>query len=362
MSDQREGLESREVPSLIQKQIDVFRRGNIHAVEAGQFNPSGTLEKLKTQTGSKAIGIDIGGDKALAQLFTVQPDGSLKPDESYSDIRKDSEGAGYVDSMEQTAQFAANNNLPVGISIGIPLDGTKPRDSRKLPTLLGDLSSKYSGNFAELFPGKLACLNDGPAGLMSGAIQANIEASAPVTNVIYVINGGGIGASVLKDGAMTATEAGHSLIIPELKRYDDDRQCGVFGATDLCIEQAASNKQGIEQIWRYKTGESISALEIERQFTENRPDGELSLELYDYSAFVVSHLVKGLANAFDIELSDPSTVIVGHGGAFKFPGYGERVVQILEKNLGQKPALIMTKDYSQNACAEGAAIAALTLR
>ncbi len=49
-----------------------------------------------------------------------------------------------------------------------------------------------------------------------------------------------------------------------------------------------------------------------------------------------------------------------HGGAFKFPAYGERIQQILSGNSETKPNIIMTKDFGNaesNACLDGVAIA-----
>lgn len=349
-----------EIPDLNQEQIAEFRRENLRSIEVGGFDPASALSSLISRPGLRAIGIDIGGDKSLTQLFSVSRDGNLQPDDSFKDLQKDNRGEGYVVSMEKTAEFAAKNKLPIGISMGIPLDGTKPKDPKKLPVMVDDLDNLHGGDFAKLFAdNKLKILNDGPAGLVSGAIRANISNPGPITNVIFAINGGGIGAAVLKDSRIYSSEPGHIRLIDELDRYPDERQCGVFGATYKCVEQAASNKNGIEPIWEAKTGEALSALEIERKFTGQTAEGKLSLELYSYSALIEAHVIKGVAQAFKIDLSSPETAVVGHGGTFKFPGYGARVAQILAKN-GDTIQLMLTKDYSHNACAEGAAIAALT--
>ena len=86
-------------------------------------------------------------------------------------------------------------------------------------------------------------------------------------------------------------------------------------------------------------------------------------ELYEHSALVVAHVVQGVANVLNIDLADSTSAIVAHGGAFKFPSYGERVAQILSHHNEHDVQLIMTKDFtdpSTNACLNGAAIAALT--
>ena len=86
---------------------------------------------------------------------------------------------------------------------------------------------------------------------------------------------------------------------------------------------------------------------------------ELAGELYENSALLAAHAIKGLANVFRLDLTDPSTVVIGHGGGFKFRDYGRRIVQILERSEGVSPNFFMTHEYSPNACADGAGKAAI---
>ncbi len=138
------------------------------------------------------------------------------------------------------------------------------------------------------------------------------------------------------------------------------RECGVFGATHVCFELIASNKKGIEVIWQRETGVPLGAIEIEKRFTQNGTDGNVSLELYDYSAMMMAHLSLGMANAFDIDLSSPSSAIIGHGGAFKFPDYGHRMQQIIDQGTSPMTTnLLLTNSYSKNACLDGAALFAV---
>ncbi len=72
-------------------------------------------------------------------------------------------------------------------------------------------------------------------------------------------------------------------------------------------------------------------------------------------------MIVGTAVALDIDLSNEATVIVCHGGAFKFPNYGVRIQQIIEKHIRSTTNLIMTHNYGSNdtnACLDGAALAA----
>jgi hypothetical protein len=73
-------------------------------------------------------------------------------------------------------------------------------------------------------------------------------------------------------------------------------------------------------------------------------------------------MIAGLAKAYAVDLKSSSTAVVAHGGAFKFPHYGERIRQILATHIGGEPQLLLAKDYvteGSNACLDGAAIAAL---
>ncbi len=85
----------------------------------------------------------------------------------------------------------------------------------------------------------------------------------------------------------------------------------------------------------------------------------LAAELYDNSAIVVAHAVKGIADALKLFRKPNDTVLVYHGGIFNVSGYSQRVQQILQKDLGYSPAMVLTRNFSQNACLEGAALAAL---
>lgn len=85
----------------------------------------------------------------------------------------------------------------------------------------------------------------------------------------------------------------------------------------------------------------------------------LAADLYDNSALIVAHAIRGMINVFQLLKGGGDTVLIGHGGIFNVNGYGERIEQILQKDLGVNPSLLLTKDFSVNACLDGAALAAL---
>jgi predicted NBD/HSP70 family sugar kinase len=245
----------------------------------------------------------------------------------------------------------------VGVSYGDVLNGTKPASDRKLPLLFRGLSEKYSGDFKVLFPTLKAILNDAPAGLISGAIESNRAFGAK--NILFAINGSGLNVAACVSGQIFGSESGHVKSAEQLNRFDQTEPCGVNGATYVCIQSLGSNKYGIESQWLARTTEPLPAKEIENRY---KAGDKFAGELYEHSAFVVAHMIAGSSNVFGLNLADNDAALVCHGGAFRFPGYGERVTQILNKHYGSSVKTVLTKDYvkSANACLEGAAIAALT--
>lgn len=320
------------------------------------FNSREAVEAIKASEGAHVIGADFGGDKGISQLFKVS-NGIFAVDPAFKEYAQGNGGESYAEILRKTEEFAANHNIPVGISWGAPLDGTKPLFHPKVDVFLSELKDKYSGDFKKIMPHLGIVMNDGPAGLVSGAVEAYRTFGAE--NVLFPINGGGLGMAVLKDGIIYSAEAGHVKAIDALNKYNQTTACGVFGAQYTCVEMLGANKAGIEVQWQARTGSYMRARDIEDRYKNG---DEFAGELYDNSALIEAHLIAGVAQAFDIDLFDSKTAIVGHGGAFKFPAYGDRVVQILSKDKEDSPQFIMTKDFGNpdtNACLDGAAIAAL---
>lgn len=343
------------IPVLLEPQINKFTLDSIHAEQLISFNVNSAAEELKQHVGKRIIGADFGGDKGVAKLFDVVSDG-MAIDPEFSQYVQGNGGEGYLECLEEIAEFATANGLPVGISWGSPLEGTRPLAHPKIHEFSHALNRKYNGNLSDLFPTLGACINDGPAGLVSAAIHANTVGT--VETVLLPINGGGLGMAVLKDKYVYSTEAGHVEAIPELNTYNQANQCGVFGQQFTCIETLGANKAGIEAQWALRRPH-LRAIEIEQEYLKG---DEYALELYDHSAWVVAHMVVGTASALDIDLTIPTVAVMGHGGGFKFPDYGNRVRQIIENYLKLPVRLHLTHEFSEagsNACIEGAAIAAL---
>lgn len=345
-----------EVPNLNNDQLSKFNMDTMHVHEVMRFDPEEALQILQSNEGEQVIGADFGGDKGVSQLFDIK-DSGVVTNSQFREYKQGTGGEGYADVLRSTESYALNNNLPIGISWGTPVKGTKPMYHPKVDIFLTELESNYDGDFAKLAPHLTSVINDGPAGLISGAVEVFKKFGAK--NVIFPINGGGLGMAVLKDGVLYATEAGHVEADPDLNPYNRTGECGVFEQKHVCLEMLGANKAGIEVIWEKLTGTPTSAREIEKLYLEGNDQAG---NLYDSSALVVAHMIAGTAKAFGLDLFSPDVAIVGHGGGFKFPYYGERIMQILNDDKNVAVQLIMTKDFGDkesNACLDGAAINAI---
>lgn len=344
------------VPSLLRSQLNKFNVETTRTHKLFEFDPESATDVLKDIENKRVIGIDLGGNKAVTILYRVE-NGALVIDDSFSEYAEGDDGKGFLPSFERVSEFTSKNNIPVGISYGAPINGSKPRvDWPKFKIFLDEFNRAYQADFANLFPTIGKVLNDAPAGLISGATQAHRTLGS--TEILYVINGSGMNTAALKDGRIHESESGHVESVQELNVFNQTEPCKVDDATYVCLESLGANKFGIESQWELKTNEHLTAKEIEDRY---KAGDRLAAELYDHSALVVAHMIQGSANVFGINLATADAAVVAHGGAFRFPGYKDRIRQILEKHTQAKIQLFRTEDYSQNACAEGASIAALVL-
>ena len=349
-------LTDRPVPPLITDQVALFSKESIHSVSVMPFDVATAHSKLKAHEGLLVLGGDFGGDKGIIRLFKVV-EGKLVIQTDYSDDIQGNDGEGYLDTLVRAAAYAEGNQIPFGISWGGPLDGTKPLFHPKAKEFLRELREQYSGDFAAISSSITSCLNDGPAGAISGAVEAYQQFKAK--NTLFIINGGGLGSSAITDGQLYSEEAGHVPASAALNTYHQQTECGVYNATYTCIERIGANKAGIETQWEANTNSYLRARDIEDRY---KAGDTFAGDLYEHSAWVVAHMVLGLAHAYSLDLASPNTAIVAHGGAFKFPHYGERIAQMLVTYIGARPQLLLAKDYvadGSNACLDGAAIAAL---
>ena len=346
-------LTSRPIPKLFQEQLDKFSKESTRARPVEKFDPNSTIEKLKNLESEKVIAIDIGGNKIESAVFEVKKN-DLEQDKTKSQTFHSSLGKDYLEFMEKISGSADLSNTPIGISFAGPLEATKPIEGPNIPMLMSELKNKYRGDFAQLFPTLKAVVNDAVAGIIAGSMYAQ-KAKPKSSNIIFIINGSGIGGSVLKGGEIFSAEPGHVDIIPKLNQYHQTDPCQFTG--NVCIENVAAGRAGIEDIWEKQTGKNQEGPEIANEMENGN---ELAIALYDNSALLTAHAAIGLAKSFDLLKTPQDTTAVFHGGVLLVPGYATRVKQIMQKYLGFEPQFLVTSDFSPNACLDGAAIAALS--
>jgi predicted outer membrane repeat protein len=340
-----------ELPDLLPEQVGRFTFDTLKAKAARHFDPRAALHALRTHANKPVVAIDIGGDKAIVALYGSWDGHFVRRTNAF--VRRGDGGSGYVDLLEQIAKQADWEGLSVGISYAGPTDGTRIVGGPNLPAFLAEFHHRYDGDFGNLFP-SVAVANDAEAGIMAGALEAAKRYPA-TRNVLYVINGSGLGGAVLTQNTIFAAEPGHIEVEDRLNPFRQQKACGILGATHVCLEAVGASKAGIEDIWFQKKGERCSGKEIAAQCAAGDP---LALHLYDNSALVTAHAVIGMGEALNLADNLDDTVVVAHGGIFQVRGYCERVRSILEKGLFCTPELIFTKDFSDNTCLDGGAIAA----
>lgn len=348
-------LLSRPIPDLIPEQVACFTLDSLRARPVRNFNPLAMLSAMQIGGNrTSGIAIDIGGDKLVWATFEVAGD-LLRLGDTH--VSQGDGGAGYLEVLEELAETARRNALTVGISLAGPIDGTVVLASPNLPVFTAELHAQYSGDFANVFDA-VQVANDAEAGIMAAGLEA-VRRYPHISNVIYLINGSGLGGAVLHNNLIFATEPGHVEVSARLNPFDQRKACGMLGSSHVCVEVVAASKAGIEDIWSRLYGKRLSGRYIAARYLNG---DSVALELYDNSALVMAHVIKGFARAFSFPEDLNKTIIVGHGGIFEVPGYGDRLQSILATSLPYPPKILFTRDFSANTCLDGAAIAAVISR
>jgi predicted NBD/HSP70 family sugar kinase len=343
------------IPDLLDSQLDGFTAASVQATQTRAFDPNVAAKALAAMSAARVTAVDIGGDKLMSSAYTVAG-GVLSQDAPPVRLRSTS-GVGYLDLLEEVSNLAVDRSASFGVSYAGPVRGSRILGGLNLANFVQEFQTRYDGDFARLNP-RAVLVNDGEGGLLAAALEAVTRYPA-VRNVILVINGSGLGCAVLKDGVVFTTEVGHVPVVAPLNPFGQRKPCGMHGATYVCMENVAASKAGIEDIWRQQRGQRAGGLEVAAARAEG---DELALRLYENSAWVTAHAIKGIAKTLDLIDDWAATVIVGHGGTFQVSGYADRVRTILETDMASPAAIFVTTDFSVNACIDGAAIAALFCR
>ncbi|MDO8269864.1 MAG: ROK family protein [Candidatus Levybacteria bacterium] len=351
-SDENEYLANRPLLSISEEQLSWINSENVHQKIVGEFNLKQAEEILRDSEEKMAYAVDMGGDKIVAQVFKAANGRMSAVGEIM--MSKSNGGKGYVAFLEEVANQALKKSVPVGLSIAGPIEGTVLHSGPNLQLFADEFELIYQSDFAKLFDHPTAD-NDAVSGLKAGAVESLLH-FPQVKNVLYIIAGSGFGAAILKDNQIYALEPGHVAITDDMNIFGIEQACGVFGNDKPCIEKVASGKAGIEATYEKvtglkKAGHAISDLA--------RKGDDLALNLYDNSARMVSHVVKALGIMHGL-FENPSEVsVVFHGGVFNVPGYTNRLEQYLSRDIDKSLQLLYTKSMGNNACLEGAAIAAM---
>lgn len=332
------------------EQLRLFTLENLRAKEAGTFYPGWSLDQLRMKIGQRVMAVDIGGDKITAGILSFSRDDKFIS--ANIQTQQGKRGEGYLAFLENLAEVVERDNLPIGISSAGIIEGSRLIDCSNISKLIFDLKAKYAGDLTNLFP-NCQVVNDALAGITRGALEV-VKQESERQHFIYLINGGGLGGAVLTSGHLWALEPGHIPVVSNLNPLGQHKPCQVGGAQFVCLENVAASGAGIEDLWFQKTGERLTGEKISEKFQEGDP---LAVSLYRNSALIITHAIIGIENAFGFDFQD--IVFICHGGCFKAPGYAEMVSQLLEIPPIYKPAIFFTKNFTENACLEGAAIVAL---
>lgn len=340
------------VPDLIPAQLDKFNAHSIRAKESIIFRPITLLDYLKKMEGKQVIAVDIGGDK-MASVTSVVKSGNLVRLRNPA-IFESEQGAGYLGQLEDVAQLANQYSLSVGLSFPGIVENGQLIEEPNVKIFERDLKNKYAGYFTNFFH-QIAVENDAVSGLLAGSVEA-IKKYPEMENVVFVINGSGVNTSVLKIDQVYASESGHVEALIGLNKFKRQKACKMQNAKYVCIENITGSKAGVEETYFEQTQNNLSGLQISNLLINN---DSLATQLYDISALGLSHMIVGVCQALDLLNVVSKTVIVCHGGIFNVPEYPDRLKQIVQKNQPKLDKWVFTKDFTDNASLDGAAIAAL---
>jgi predicted NBD/HSP70 family sugar kinase len=334
---------------LDEDQIALFTHEGVEPRTVGTFEPEKAWQKLRAINGKQALGIDLGGSKVFCALYCVK-DGALVVDQGAVTEIEHENGKGCLGYLEKCAKRIKDAGLCVGFSFAGIVEGGIVRAGPHVPLFVDDLMQKCNGDLKEIIPQIQSVQNDAVAGMI-GALTRSSGIHENVHSCIFIVNGSGLGAAVMKDGIIIATEVGHTLLSPSVYRRISRMQV----APPSSIEVIAASKAGVERRWQEFASTALTGHEIAQKLYGGDP---LARRLYTESAWITAHTVAGLANIFRIQ-PEKDCLVMYHGGIFKVAGFSECVTDTLQRHYNHHLKTIETTHMSRNICAEGAALLAL---
>jgi predicted NBD/HSP70 family sugar kinase len=345
-------LSGQAVVDVSAAQMDLFTTDSLRVAAAGRFMP-GQVRPLLSELRGPVAAVDIGGDKLASAWYA--PEAGTVTRTGAPSILRSVDGVGYLACLVEIARRASAESVVLGVSFAGPLSGTRILSGMNVGTFVREFTEGYDGDFDRL-GSSCRVVNDARAGLVAAALEA--ESRFPgVRNVLFLINGSGLNAAVLRAGEILTMEAGHVPVTdPVLNPFNQRRPCGMNGATYVCLENVGASRAAVEDVWRQRTGSPVGG----RQIAEAARSGnDLASGLYTTAALVTAVMAEGVARAVDLIADWSWTVLVGHGGTFHVPEFAEQVRHRVEGRLGRPARFLTTADFTDNACLDGAAIEAL---
>jgi len=220
--------------------------------------------------------------------------------------------------------------------------------------LVSDLQKFCGGDISNLFSTPVVMDNDAVAGTKATSVYI-AKVNPDIRKIVYAIVGGGVGGTELEENMINPAEPGHVKVIDTLNPFNQTVLCKV--RRHVCLE-SVSGGSAINQLWETQYPfAKLSGPEIAERM---RHGHTYAKALYENSSLAIAHMIIGMGNLFNAFDKPEETAIALHGGVFNFQEYGERVKSIVRTNTKNgTPYILRTKDFSPNACLEGAAIAAV---
>ena len=332
---------------FLDEQLALFTKDNLKAKMALNLVDKKIGEAVKRSEGERVIAVDLGASKARSFLIQIQngTPKALPESEEFTKTLKGRDGKGYVEFLQEISKLSKEHNLKVGIATAGVVEGSRLLKSPNLTGFVEEINKKFEGDIARIFENNVSVVNDAVAGTLASVLE--VELSDPDENVIYFINGGGIGGAVITNGEVWATEPGHVPVIDALNVFETQRQCTMWEGGYVCVENVAASGAGLENIWHEVTGEAIRGEDIKDKYNEK---SSLARNLYHVSAFISAHTIYGMGKAFGLWQQPMMDMVIMHGGIFNVPGYAESVAGYVRGNLGSdikyESTVVMKKNLS----------------
>ncbi|WP_112322165.1 ROK family protein [Oceanibium sediminis] len=304
---------------------------------------------VSTPERAAAIGLDVGGTKIEATLFSDAMTALASrrrptPSSSYADL---------LAALEEEVSWLRQQAGPVALPVGIGVPGVvDPESGVSLCANLVANGEALARDLATRVTGTVVMANDCKCFTLS---EANGGAGRNHARVFGLILGTGIGGGLCQDGQLVL---GHNGLPGEIGHYGLPAQlmiqhdlplvqcgCGRMGCTETLISGT-----GMARLFQALTGNTRSAPEIAA--TPADPDNARVLEVW-------TALAADLIHAIQLHI-DPDCIVLG-GGLSNIDGLEIRLGKALERAALPfvRPPAILKPEFGDSSGGRGAALLAL---